>query len=79
MFYGAQWGRVIPFAPENGGELAPEIMPAPYRYGSSDFERDAQDLVQTAHIGSQIYGRSTFQSRIDTSKITWRAAEAGYG
>jgi hypothetical protein len=45
MFAGAQWGFVKPFALANGGELRGAVEPGPAKYGSTEYQKQAEELV----------------------------------
>ena len=45
MFAGAQWCYVTPFAFGKGDELRAAVEPGPYKYGSPEYQQQAQELV----------------------------------
>ncbi len=44
-FAGAQWCYVTPFALTKGEELRPAVEPGPFKYGSPEYERQAEEMV----------------------------------
>jgi len=45
MFAGAQWGLVTPFALLKGDELRSLVEPGPAKYGTPEYQRQAEELV----------------------------------
>jgi hypothetical protein len=45
MFLGAQWCYVTPFAMVKGDDFRSAVEPGPYRYGSPEYRRQAEELV----------------------------------
>jgi hypothetical protein len=45
MFMGAQWCFVTPFAMSKGDEFRSVVEPGPFKYGSPDYEKQAEELV----------------------------------
>lgn len=45
MFAGAQWCHVTPFAMSKGDDFRSLVEPGPYRYGSHEYQEQAQELV----------------------------------
>jgi len=45
MFAGAQWCYVTPFALNKGNEFRSVVEPGPFKYGSHEYEEQAEELV----------------------------------
>lgn len=45
MFTGAQWCYVTPFALQKGDEFRSVVEPGPFKYGSPEYEEQAEELV----------------------------------
>lgn len=45
MFAGAQWCYVTPFALTSGDEFRSALEPGPFRYGSSEYRQQAEELI----------------------------------
>lgn len=45
MFAGAQWCYVTPFAMTKGNEFRSVVEPAPFKYGSHEYQEQAEELV----------------------------------
>jgi hypothetical protein len=45
MFDAPQWGSVTPFAMANGDQFRPSVEPGPFKYGSAEYTKQAEELV----------------------------------
>lgn len=46
MFSGAQWCYVTPFALTSGDEFRAALEPGPFKYGSSEYRQQAEELIE---------------------------------
>jgi hypothetical protein len=48
MFEGAQWCFIKPFALSKGDDLRSETDPGPFKYGSPDYQQQAEELIKVS-------------------------------